>query len=65
MQNVTHNVTQSSFVSADISKDIAEVRMAAEENASTSSQVHLSAEQLSNVSEKLKDMISRFKLRDA
>jgi methyl-accepting chemotaxis protein len=63
IQEVAENVAQSSAVSYEISKDVVEVKNAAEDNASASSQVHLSSEELSGLSDKLKEMVGRFKLQ--
>lgn len=62
IQEVNENVAQSSTLSSGIATDISEVKGAADENANASSQVHLSAEELSGLSERLKSMVSQFKL---
>jgi methyl-accepting chemotaxis protein len=62
IQEITENVAQSSGVAGEIAQDIASVNQAADEISSSSSQVNMSADKLSKLAEKLKEMVSRFKL---
>jgi len=62
IQEVTENVAQSSTVAGEIALDIATVNQSAEEMSSSSSQVSTSADELSKLAEKLKNMVSKFKL---
>ena len=55
-------MTQSSNVSGDIARDIAEVNQAANEMTNSSSQVNMSAEELSKLGEQLQGMVGRFKV---
>ena len=62
INEVTENVNQSSTVSIEIAKDIGDVNLAAKEISANSSQVNMSANELRELSEKLKEMISKFKI---
>jgi len=61
-QEVHHNVSESSKVSLSIAQDVAEVNQAAGEMSSSSAQVKMNAEDLSHLAEKLKELMSRFKV---
>ena len=61
IQEVNENVNQSSSVSGEISQDIAAVS-ASMDGMSSSSQVNLSAQDLSKLSENLKQMMEQFKI---
>nr|WP_321468712.1 methyl-accepting chemotaxis protein [uncultured Desulfobulbus sp.] len=62
INEVNENVAQSSAVSSEIASDIATVNESANEINTASSQVKISAEALSGVADRLKDMVSRFKI---
>ena len=62
IQEVTENVAQSSTVSGEIARDISEVNQASGELSNSSSQVNIAAEALSQLAERLKEMVGRFKL---
>jgi len=62
IQEVNENVNQSSSVSAQISQDIADVSVSMNEMPTSSSQVNLSAQELSKLSESLKQMVDQFKV---
>ena len=62
IDEVNQNVAQSSTVAGAISHDITEVNLASQEMSNSSSQVHGSAASLSELSEKLNNMVSRFKI---
>jgi methyl-accepting chemotaxis protein len=62
IQEVTENVAQSSAVAGEIASDIAAVNQEADEMAASSGKVSMSAEELSKLAEKLKEIVSRFKL---
>ena len=53
---------QSSTVSCEIARDIAEVNQASSEMSNSSSQVNISAENLSKPAKELKEMVGRFKV---
>ncbi len=55
----TENVTQSSFVTGEIAKDIVEVNQDTSEISNSSSQVNMGATELSNLAEQLNEMIGR------
>ncbi|MBA3013280.1 MAG: CZB domain-containing protein [Proteobacteria bacterium] len=65
IREVTENVAQSSAVSREIAKDIASVNLEADEMSASSNQVSMSAGALSNLAEKLTEMVGRFKLPQA
>ncbi len=62
LQEVNENVNQSSTVSNEISQDITGVSSAINEMAASSSQVNLSAQDLSRLSETLQKMVDQFKV---
>ncbi len=62
LSEVNENVAQSSSVSGQIAQDITMVSQASGEMSSSSSEVQSSASELSRTAEKLKDMVSGFKL---
>jgi len=62
LSEVNENVAQSSSVSSQIAQDITMVNQAATEMSTSSSEVQSSAAELSQTAEKLKDMVSGFKL---
>jgi methyl-accepting chemotaxis protein len=62
IQGVNENVAQSSVVAGDIAKDIEEVNQASGEITNSSSQVNMSAEALARLSEKLNEMVGKFKV---
>ncbi|MGD9209820.1 MAG: HAMP domain-containing methyl-accepting chemotaxis protein [Desulfobacteraceae bacterium] len=62
IREVNENVNQSSAVSGQIAQDIADVNQTAAMLTNSSSQVNISAEALSELSGKLHQMVSRFKL---
>jgi methyl-accepting chemotaxis protein len=62
IQEVNENVNQSSTVSGEISQDIAGVSTSMDEMATSSGQVNLSAQELSQLSESLKRMVEQFKV---
>ncbi len=59
---VNENVSQSSAVSAEIANDIATVNHSANEMNTASSQVKVSAQDLSKVADNLKQMVAQFKI---
>jgi len=62
IQEVNENVAQSSIVAGDIAKDIENVNQASGEMSNSSSHVNMSAEALARLSEKLNDMVNKFKV---
>ncbi len=62
IQEVTENVAQTSSVSGGIAKDISEVNQSASEMSNSSSQVNMSADELAGLSDKLENMVGRFKV---
>jgi len=62
IQEVNENVAQSSIVAGDIAKDIENVNQASGEMSNSSSHVNMSAEALNRLSEKLNDMVNKFKV---
>ena len=62
IQDVNENVSQSSKAASGISSDIVEVNGSVKEIADSSSQVKQSAATLSGLSEKLQDMVGRFRV---
>lgn len=62
IQEVTVNVTESSTVAKDIASDIAEVNQAATELSGNSTHVHSSAGELNTFADKLKEMVSKFRI---
>jgi methyl-accepting chemotaxis protein len=62
IQEVNENVAQSSSVARDIAKDIADVNQASGKMSDSSSQVNLSAEALTRLSETLNEMVGKFKV---
>jgi methyl-accepting chemotaxis protein len=62
IQEVNTNVNQSSSVAGTISGDIAEVNVSVQEMAYSSGQVNQSAEGLSALSDKLRELVGRFKV---
>ena len=62
IQEVTENVAQSAGVTEVIARDITQVDQAATEMTNGSSQVNISAADLSKLSEKLKNIVARFKV---
>ena len=62
LNDVNENVNQSSSVAKEVTQDITLVHQATDEMNTGSHQVQSSAEELSNLSEKLKEMVDHFKL---
>jgi len=62
IQEVNENVAQSSLVAGDIARDIEDVNQASGEMSNSSNQVNLSAEALARLSEKLNEMVGKFKV---
>ena len=62
VQEVNQNVNQTSVVAGEVAKDIHLVSQAADEMNTGSLQVNTSAEELSQLAEKLNEMVGRFKL---
>ena len=62
LAEVNENVAQSSMVSGQIAEDIAMVSQASSEMSTSSSEVQSSASELSKTAEKLKEMVSGFKI---
>ena len=62
IQEVNENIAQSSNVAGEIAKDIVDVNHAADDFSSSSAQVNMSAEELAKLSEKLNEMVGRFKV---
>ncbi|WP_051617184.1 methyl-accepting chemotaxis protein [Desulfonatronovibrio hydrogenovorans] len=62
IQEVNENVAQSSTVSGDVAKDISEVNADATEMSNSSAQVRQSSDELSRLAERLKELMSSFKL---
>ncbi|MBT8341401.1 MAG: HAMP domain-containing protein [Desulfatitalea sp.] len=62
IEEVAEHVSQSSNVSLEIAKDMATVDSAADDMASNSAQVNAKAEALRTLSERLGNMVGRFKL---
>jgi methyl-accepting chemotaxis protein len=62
IQEVNEHVNQSSQVASEISQDIAVVSNSMHEMTSNSNQVNLSATELSQLSENLKQMVGQFKI---
>jgi len=62
IQEVNENVNQGSAVSGEISSDIAGVSTSMDEMSTSSGQVNLSAQDLSKLSEGLKQMVDQFKI---
>ena len=56
------NVAQTTLVSGEVAKDIAEVNQAAHEMADSSSQVNESSEELSSLAEQLLEAVGKFKV---
>jgi methyl-accepting chemotaxis protein len=62
IQEVNENIAQSSNVAGEIAKDIVDVNHAAGEISSSSAQVNMSAQELAKLSDKLNDMVGKFKV---
>lgn len=62
ISEVNRNVAQNSSVTSGIASDIASVNASADKMNTSSSEVHRMADELAQVSEKLKTMIERFQL---
>jgi methyl-accepting chemotaxis protein len=62
IQEVNENVAQSSIVAGDIAKDIENVNQASGEMSNSSNHVNMSAEALARLSEKLNEMVGKFKV---
>ena len=62
IQDVNQNVAESAAVSGNIAVDVVEVNQAAKDMADGSVQVNTSAGELSELSEKLKQMVDQFKI---
>jgi methyl-accepting chemotaxis protein len=62
IQEVNENIAQASTVTSEIAVDITEVERAASEINNSSSGVNASAQELSEIADKLTDMVSRFKV---
>lgn len=62
IQEVNVNINQCSVVAETIAKDIADSNQMANEMAHNSDQVEMSADELSQLSDKLKKMVSQFKV---
>jgi methyl-accepting chemotaxis protein len=62
VQGVTTNVTEGSSAAGGVAKDIALVDQSANDMASASSQVSLSAGELSQLAERLQGMVTQFKV---
>ncbi|MCP4119797.1 MAG: methyl-accepting chemotaxis protein [Desulfobacteraceae bacterium] len=62
VQEVSENVNQTSSVAGEVTEDVHKVSQAAEEMNAGSLQVNSSASGLSELAEKLNEMVSRFKL---
>ncbi|EFI35911.1 methyl-accepting chemotaxis sensory transducer [Desulfonatronospira thiodismutans ASO3-1] len=61
-QQVNENVSQVSSVAEDVARDISEVNMDTEEMKSSGVQVKQSSEELSRLAERLKELVSKFKV---
>jgi len=62
IQEVNENVAQASIVTREVASDIAEVELASKEINANSTQVNVSAAELSELAEKLTDMVNQFKV---
>ncbi|RQD65352.1 MAG: methyl-accepting chemotaxis protein [Desulfonatronovibrio sp. MSAO_Bac4] len=62
IQEVNENVAQSSTVAQEVAQDITEVSSNATEMSNSSAQVRQSSDELSRLAEKLKELMSKFKL---
>ncbi|MEJ2656152.1 MAG: methyl-accepting chemotaxis protein [Desulfobacterales bacterium] len=62
IQEVNVNIAQSSNVAGEIAKDIVDVNHAAGEITTSSAQVNISAEELAKLSEKLNELVGKFKV---
>ncbi len=62
MQEINTNVAQASGVAGAIARDIGEVNQAAGEMSNSSAQVNLSSSDLSQLAERLKAMVDRFRV---
>ena len=62
IQEVNENVAQTSTVAGDVAKDITEVNNDASEMSNSSAQVRQSSDELSQLGERLKELMSKFKL---
>ncbi len=62
IEEVNTNVNQSSIVAAEITKDISSVNQSSSEIAEKSSKVKFSAENLSNLADRLEEMVGQFKI---
>ncbi|MBU2454094.1 MAG: HAMP domain-containing protein, partial [Proteobacteria bacterium] len=62
IDKINDNISQSSSVSAEIAKDIAAVTAAANEMTDSSSQVDVRSKDLSSLSEKLMELVNKFKI---
>jgi len=62
VQEVTENVNQTSTVAGEVTHDISQVRQATEEMNDNSHQVMTSATELSELAEKLNEMVGRFNI---
>lgn len=62
IQEVNENVAQASSVTREVAEDITEVGQAASEINTSSTQVNVSAEKLSDLAQKLKGILSQFKV---
>jgi methyl-accepting chemotaxis protein len=62
IQEVNENIAQASSVTKNMAADIAEVGQASSEINENSTQVNVSAEELSELGEKLADMVKQFKV---
>ena len=61
IQEVSDNVDQSASVSKSIAQDIAEVNLDVQEMSNMSTQMSVSAEELSHLVERLREMVGRLK----
>lgn len=62
VEDTNRNVSQASTVSGTIAQDVAEVNQASGEIATSSSQVLISSEELAKISERLREIVERFKI---
>lgn len=62
IREVNENVNQSSAVASEITQDITEISTAMGDMSTGSSQVNQSAQELSDISENLKEMVDQFKI---
>jgi methyl-accepting chemotaxis protein len=62
MAEVNENVSQSSVVAGETARDIAAVSRIAEEISANGNKVNSSAEDLSNLAVRLKELVERYKI---